>query len=120
MGWANIANAGSYADALAMPVTTPNYPDITLTRQVRTNYGFVANLEQAITSDLGVFSRATWSPGLVEIIGWTDCDEEPFVRHGVKGQSLGDGRMTRLAWQGWSKVSRPRPARTSLPAAWGF
>jgi high affinity Mn2+ porin len=57
-----------------MPVTTPNYPDITLTRQARTNYGFVANLEQAITNDLGVFSRASWSPGLVEIIGWTDCD----------------------------------------------
>ena len=35
MGWANIANMGSYAEALAMPVTTPNYPDITLTRQVR-------------------------------------------------------------------------------------
>jgi carbohydrate-selective porin (OprB family) len=64
MGWANIANAGNYSDALALPVTTPNYPDITLTRQVRTNYGFVANLEQAITNDLGVFSRATWSPGL--------------------------------------------------------
>jgi hypothetical protein len=40
MGWANIANAGSYSGALAVPVTTPNYPDITLTRQVRSNYGF--------------------------------------------------------------------------------
>src|ERR1700730_4702890 len=75
IGWANIANMGSYADALAMPVTTPNYPDLTQTRQVRTNYGFVVNFEHAITSDLGVFSRASWNPGLVEIIGWTDCDE---------------------------------------------
>jgi hypothetical protein len=53
---------GSYAEALAMPVTTPNYPDITQTRQVRTNYGFVANMEQPISSDLGIFSRAGWSP----------------------------------------------------------
>ena len=45
MGWANIGNMGSYADALAMPVTTPNFPDLAQTRQVRTNYGFVANLE---------------------------------------------------------------------------
>lgn len=89
MGWANIANAGSYSDSLAMPATTPNYPDITLTRQVRTNYGFVANLEQAITNDLGVFSRATWSPGLVEIIGWTDCDESLSFGTVLKGNAWG-------------------------------
>ncbi len=89
MGWANIANMGSYADALAMPVTTPNYPDITQTRQVRTNYGFVANLEQAITSDLGIFSRASWSPGLVEIIGWTDCDESLSFGTVLRGSAWG-------------------------------
>jgi high affinity Mn2+ porin len=79
---------GSYTAALAMPVTTPSYPDITQTRQVRTNYGFVVNLEQAITSELGVFSRESWSPGPVEIIGWTDCDES-VSRHSVKGKRLG-------------------------------
>ena len=89
MGWANIADMGSYADALAMPVTTPDYPDITQTRQVRTNYGFVVNLEQAITSELGVFSRASWSPGLVEIIGWTDCDESLSFGTVLKGNAWG-------------------------------
>ena len=89
MGWANNANMGSYADALAMPVATPNYPDITQTRQVRTNYGFVVNLEQAITSNLGVFSRASWSPGHVEIIGWTDCDESLSFGTVLKGNAWG-------------------------------
>jgi high affinity Mn2+ porin len=89
MGWANIANMGNYADALAMPVTTPNYPDIMQTRRVRTNYGFVANIEQAITSDLGIFSRASWSPGLVEIIGWTDCDESLSFGAVLKGNAWG-------------------------------
>jgi high affinity Mn2+ porin len=37
LGWANRANMGGYLDALAMPVATPNYPDIERTRQVRTN-----------------------------------------------------------------------------------
>ena len=32
MAWANRANMGSYAEAIAEPMTTPNYPDITLTR----------------------------------------------------------------------------------------
>jgi high affinity Mn2+ porin len=89
MGWANIANMGNYAEALAMPATTPNYPDITQTRQLRTNYGFVANMEQAITSDLGIFSRASWSPGLVEIIGWTDCDESLSFGGVLKGSAWG-------------------------------
>ena len=40
---------GSYREALALPVTTPDYPDIALTRRDRTNYGFVVNVEQAVT-----------------------------------------------------------------------
>ena len=59
MAWANRANMGSYAAALAEPMTIPTYPDITLVREIRTNYGFEANLEQAISADLGVFSRAS-------------------------------------------------------------
>ncbi len=89
MAWANRANAGSYAAALAEPLTTPTYPDVTLVRQVRTNYGFNANLEQAITDDLGVFSRASWSPGLDEIIAWTDCDESLSAGAVLKGTSWG-------------------------------
>ena len=34
----------------------------------------MANLEQALTANLGIFSRVTWGAGLTEIIGWTDCD----------------------------------------------
>ncbi|MGO9629416.1 MAG: carbohydrate porin [Xanthobacteraceae bacterium] len=89
MAWANRANMGTYAAALAEPITTPNYPDITLTRAVRTNYGFAANLEQAINGDLGVFSRASWSPGLDEIIGWTDCDQSLSAGAVLKGTSWG-------------------------------
>jgi len=89
MAWANHANMGTYAEALAEPITTPNYPDITQVRQVRTNYGFAANLEQAITADLGVFSRASWSPGLDEIIGWTECDESLSAGVQLKGTSWG-------------------------------
>jgi high affinity Mn2+ porin len=89
LGWANIADMGSYAEALAMPVATANYPDITQTRQVRANYGFVVNLEQAITTELGIFSRASWSPGHVELIGWTDCDESLSFGAVLKGHSWG-------------------------------
>ena len=55
--------------------TTPNYPDITLTRRRRSNYGFIVNVEQALTDELGMFSRASWNAGQTEIMGWTDVDE---------------------------------------------
>jgi high affinity Mn2+ porin len=89
MDWFSLANMGSYAAALAEPITTPNYPDIALTRTTRTNYGFAANLEQAITNDLGVFARASWQPGLVEIMGWTDCDQSASAGLSLKGTSWG-------------------------------
>ena len=74
-GWVTRANMGSYEAALAVPFATAGSPDIAQTREVRFNGGVVLNAEQAITSDLGAFARASWSPGQVEIIGWTDCDE---------------------------------------------
>ncbi len=89
LGWANRANAGSYSEALALPVNSPNYPDITLTRKTRTNYGFVANLEQAITGDLGVVARASWDAGQTEKIGWTDCDRSFSLGMVLKGVSWG-------------------------------
>jgi len=89
MAWANHANMGSYAAALAEPTSLPTYPDMTLVRQVRTNYGLNANLEQAITDDLGVFARASWSPGQDEIIGWTDTAEVLSAGAVLKGTSWG-------------------------------
>ena len=49
-GWLAHGNIGSYADALAEPANTTDYPDITLTRgHDRYNYGFALSAEQSIT-----------------------------------------------------------------------
>jgi high affinity Mn2+ porin len=34
-------------------------------------------------------SRASWSPGLIEIIGWTDCDQSLSLGTVLKGTSWG-------------------------------
>ena len=88
-GWINRGTMGGYLDALNLPMSEPDYPDIAQTRRVRTNYGFIANLEQAITTDLGIFSRASWSPGHVEIIGWTDVDQSLSFGAVLKGTAWG-------------------------------
>ena len=84
-GWVNHGIMGGYADALALPTTGTNYPDLAATRRVRTNYGVVFNVEQAITNDLGVFSRASWSPGEAEIVGWTDVHRALSAGSVLKG-----------------------------------
>jgi len=89
MPWVNIADAGSYAEALAEPPSLPNYPDITQTRRVRSDYGIVVNAEQEITMDFGVFSRVTLNAGQTEIIGWTDCNESISFGAVLKGTSWG-------------------------------
>jgi high affinity Mn2+ porin len=89
IGWVNRANAGSYAEAVALPLASPNYPDIALTRRGRNNYGFVVNVEQAITDDFGLFSRASWNAGHTEKIGWTETDESLSFGGALKGTSWG-------------------------------
>jgi len=108
-GWLSHGNMGSYADALAEPSTTPGYPDITLSRRQRTNYGFVASADQTIAAALGVFSRASWSPGHTEIMGWTDCDESLSVGAALKGTHWARPNDTfGVVWvaEGLSAISR--------------
>ena len=89
MGYLSRGNAGSYAEAVALPLTSPNYPDITLTRRVRNNPGFAVNVEQAITDQLGIFSRYSLGAGQTEKLGWTDCDASFSVGAVLKGASWG-------------------------------
>ena len=89
MAWANVGNAGSYSEAVAEPLDTPNYPDIALTRNTRTNYGFVVNVEQALTDQLGLFSCTSWNAGKTEILGWTDCNESFSLGAVLKGKGWG-------------------------------
>jgi high affinity Mn2+ porin len=88
-GWVNRGTMGTYDAALALPASTPNYPDITLTREVRTNPGGVISAEQAVTNDLGLFSRLSWSPGHLEIIGTTDCSNSVSLGGILKGRAWG-------------------------------
>ena len=74
-GWLTRANMGSYAEAVARAASIGAPPDLAPTRRIRVTWGVVANLEQAISDDLGVFSRLSWTPGQTEVMGWTECDE---------------------------------------------
>jgi high affinity Mn2+ porin len=73
LAFENQFNAGSFNATLANPafVNPDGTPDITATRQTRSQYGFVGNAELAVTKDLGLFTRIAWWNGQSEIL-YTD------------------------------------------------
>jgi high affinity Mn2+ porin len=86
LGFANIANAGSYRDALAYADPTEG---LDATRTARVKYGFVLNAEQALSDDLGLFSRFSWNDGQEEIVSTTDIDQSLSLGASFKGTRWG-------------------------------
>jgi high affinity Mn2+ porin len=80
LGFLNRAFAGSYREALAIPGI-----DIAATRRTRSKEGFVVNLEQAITEQLGVFARFSFNNGHSEIMSFTDIDRSAEIGLRLKG-----------------------------------
>lgn len=80
--WLNSANSGSYRETL----NTPAFDlDIALTRQQRIKYGYVLNVEQAVTDDIGLFGRWSWNDGKTEIMAFTDIDASLSLGTSIKG-----------------------------------
>jgi high affinity Mn2+ porin len=86
IAWLNSANSGSYRDTLNNPALNL---DISQTRTGRIKYGYVINLEQALTDDIGLFSRWSWNDGKTEIMAFTDIDASLSLGTSIKGTRWG-------------------------------
>ena len=86
IAWLSSANLGSYRETLNNPALNM---DISLTRTGRPKYGYVINLEQAITDEFGLFGRWSWNNGKTEIMSLTDIDASLSLGASVKGARWG-------------------------------
>jgi high affinity Mn2+ porin len=86
IGWINSAFAGSYRETLDTPSLNL---DIAQTRTGRIKYGYVFNVEQSVTDDIGLFGRWSWNDGKNEIMVFTDIDASLSFGASVKGASWG-------------------------------
>lgn len=86
IGWLNSAFSGSYRATLDDPLLNL---DIAQTRQGRIKYGYVFNVEQAISEDIGVFGRWSWNDGKTEIMAFTDIDSSLALGASIKGRAWG-------------------------------
>ncbi|WP_041357606.1 carbohydrate porin [Nitrobacter hamburgensis] len=82
IGWLNSAYMGSYRDTLNNPAFNL---DIAQTRTGRIKYGYVVNIEQAVTDDIGLFGRWSWNDGKTEIMAFTDIDASLALGTSIKG-----------------------------------
>jgi high affinity Mn2+ porin len=87
LGYANRARAGDYAEALRLGAATGTTPDVTATRRVGTlKYGAGISFDQAITEDVGVFTRLGWNDGKTESFAFTAMDRLASGGISVKGR----------------------------------
>ena len=81
LSYFNHADAGTYAEAAAMP-----QPDITATRRPGTlKYGFGLNVEQELTRNVGVFGRLGWNDGKTESYAFAIIDRLASAGVSVSG-----------------------------------
>lgn len=86
IGWINSAFSGSYRATLDNPALNL---DIAATREGRIKYGYVVNLEQALSDTVGLFGRWSWNDGKTEIMAFTDIDASLSGGLSIKGKSWG-------------------------------
>ena len=86
--FANSGNTGNYRQALAISAAEPTLDinDVmTAIRRTNRKYGFYANLEQQVMTDVGLFARASWNDGQNEILSFTDIDRSVSAGLSIKG-----------------------------------
>jgi high affinity Mn2+ porin len=86
IAWLNSAFSGSYRETLDNPAFGV---DIAQTRTGRIKYGYVINLEQALSDEVGLFGRWSWNDGKTEIMAFTDIDASLSLGTSIKGAKWG-------------------------------
>jgi high affinity Mn2+ porin len=73
-GFVSEGRAGLFQDAINLALATGQPADINAVRSYHAKPGVSVNIEQQVTTDLGVFARAGWADGTVEPWDFTDID----------------------------------------------
>ena len=95
LAFRNRTRMARFQDALDNAILTGSTPDI---NNVRTGeqikYGFGLNLEQNITDNVGLFTRASWADGQTETYAFTEIDNSISGGVSVKGAYWGRSQDT--------------------------
>lgn len=85
LAYRNQADMGGYRDAIADASASGAAPDLATSRKKRVKYGVGINLEQSVSSSVGVFARASWNNGEAEEFAFTEIDRSLSAGVLIKG-----------------------------------
>jgi high affinity Mn2+ porin len=88
-GFLSRGRMGSFQDAINLAQITGGPANIAAVRKYQSRPGVSMNVEQEVTSDLGVFMRAGWANGTVEPFDVTDIDRTVAAGLSLKGKQWG-------------------------------
>ena len=91
IGWLNEAFSGSFRDAVNISNSTGIDPTTAIeqTRTGRAEYGYVINLEQQASDNVGLFGRWSWNNGKSEMSAFTDINSSLSGGVVIKGKYWG-------------------------------
>jgi high affinity Mn2+ porin len=84
-GWLSRGRMGSFSDAIRLSEQTGQPADIAAVRHYQSRYGIGLDMEQQLSSQLGLFARAGWADGYVEPYEFTDVDRTAALGLQLKG-----------------------------------
>ena len=82
----NREQGGNYGEALKLAAETKTTPDVNLTDRVGTlKYGAGISFDQAVSNDIGVFTRLGWNDGKTQSFAFTAIDRLASGGVSIKG-----------------------------------
>jgi high affinity Mn2+ porin len=88
-GFLTRARMGSFQDAIDLAQAAGGPANIAAVRKYQSRGGISMNVEQEITSDLGIFMRVGWADGNIEPYNFTDIDRTVAAGLSLNGKQWG-------------------------------
>jgi high affinity Mn2+ porin len=88
-GYLTRARLGSFQDAITAAALAGTTPDTAAVRTYTSKAGITANLEQQIIPGVGLFARAGYTPGNLEVFAFTDVDQTVSTGTSISGKFWG-------------------------------
>ena len=90
----NVEDMGSFQDALNYAAQYGGTPAVSNVRKRQPKHGYGVNVEQNLSDDIGVFSRAIWADGQTETYSYTEIDRSILAGISAKGTRWGRSQDT--------------------------
>jgi len=87
LAFLNRGDMANYTDATRLGLTTDSVPNVALVRNYGSRAGFELNFQQALTSYIGMFARASIDDGHKEAYEYTDINRSLSAGLSIKGAS---------------------------------